>query len=118
AYRFAPDLGIYDTNGDYTINSLGDDIDNPVATALENVNERISDLYRANFYADYTILEGLSFKTTFGYSTSNSTTGTFRPTTLIAGAGVGGEATIRNSRSTNLLSENYLTYKKDIGEGS
>ncbi|MGS2740606.1 SusC/RagA family TonB-linked outer membrane protein [Sinomicrobium sp. M5D2P17] len=118
AYRFAPDLGIYDANGDYTINSLGDDIDNPVATARENVNERVSDLYRANFYADYTILEGLSFKTTFGYSTSNSTTGTFRPTTLIAGAGVGGEATIRDSRSTNLLSENYLTYKKDIGKSS
>ncbi|MBC9798674.1 SusC/RagA family TonB-linked outer membrane protein, partial [Sinomicrobium weinanense] len=84
----------------------------------ENVNERVSDLYRTNFYADYTILEGLSFKTTFGYSTSNNTTGTFRPTTLIAGAGVGGEATIRTSKSTNLLSENYLTYKRDIGKGA
>ena len=116
AFRFAPDLGIYDENGDYTINSLGDDIDNPFATATEKVNERVADLYRANFFAEYSFLENLSFKTTFGFSTYNALRGTFVPTTLISGAGVGGEATIENSRDTDIITENYLTYDKELGQ--
>lgn len=116
AYRFAPDLGIYDDNGAYTINSLGDDIDNPFATATERVNERVADLYRANFFAEYFLLDNLSFKTTLGYSSYNALRGTFIPTTLISGAGVGGEATVENSRNTDIINEDYLTYNGQIGK--
>ncbi|MCG9970541.1 SusC/RagA family TonB-linked outer membrane protein [Christiangramia crocea] len=116
AYRFAPDLGIYDANDEFTINSLGDDIDNPFATATEKVNERVADLYRANFFAEYFLLENLSFKTTLGFSTYNALRGTFIPTTLISGAGVGGEATVENSRDTDIITENYLTYNEEIGK--
>jgi len=115
AYRFSPDLEVYDENGRYTTNNIGDEIDNPVAVALEKVNETKTDLYRANFFADYKILKGLSFKTTFGFSSSNRMQGQFTPTTLISGAGVGGEASVQSSKSSNILSENYLTYTKEFG---
>ncbi|WP_147676563.1 SusC/RagA family TonB-linked outer membrane protein [Algibacter pacificus] len=115
AYRFAPDLGIYNADGTYTINSLGDDIDNPYALATELIDERSVDTYRTNFYAAYDIIEGLEFKTTLGFSSINTQIGTFKPTTILAGSGVGGEASIENRRSTNVLSENYLTYKKALG---
>ncbi|AUS06333.1 SusC/RagA family TonB-linked outer membrane protein [Pseudotamlana carrageenivorans] len=115
AYRFAPDLDIYNADGTYTINSLGDDIDNPYALAKESIDERSVDTYRTNFYAAYEIIEGLELKTTFGFSSVNTQIGKFKPTTLLAGAGVGGEATLENRRSTNVLSENYLTYKKTVG---
>lgn len=118
-FRFSPDLGVQDANGANTINSVGDDIDNPFAVATEGVNETKVDNFRANFYAQYDIVEGLNFKTTFGYSTRNRTLGTFRPSTLIttAGNGTGGRATIANDRATSVISENYLTYNAEIGKG-
>ncbi|RPD93381.1 TonB-dependent receptor [Aureibaculum marinum] len=118
-FRFMPDLGIYDDNGNYTTNTIGDNIDNPYAIANEAIDETKTDRFRANLYANYDILENLSFKTTFGYSTINETVGYFRPSTLIVTAGgVGGRAGIDNRRSTNVLSENYLTYKTEIGKGN
>ena len=118
-FRFAPDLPIKDANGENTINSVGDNVDNPYAIATEGINETKTDNYRANLYANYDILENLTFKTTFGFSTENGTEGVFRPSTLrvTAGDGVGGRATISNYKRTNILSENYLTYKREIGKG-
>jgi len=118
-FRFAPDQPIQDANGINTINSVGDNVDNPFAVATEGVNETKTDNFRANLYANYDILENLAFKTTFGYSTENGTDGIFRPSTLVitAGDGTGGRATIENFKRTNVLSENYLTYTTDIGKG-
>ncbi|TBN03668.1 TonB-dependent receptor [Hyunsoonleella flava] len=119
AFRFAPDLGVLDDNGLNTVNGVGDDIDNPFAVATEGVNETKTDVYRANLYANYDILENLAFKTTFGFSTTNETFGLFRPSTLIttAGGNVGGRAIVENFKRTNLISENYLTYTANIDKG-
>ncbi|MFD0861604.1 SusC/RagA family TonB-linked outer membrane protein [Sungkyunkwania multivorans] len=117
AYRFAPDLGILDADGNYTFNSVGDDVDNPFAVAVVSVDETKRDEFRANLYADYEIIEGLTFKTTFGYSTVNETRGTFKPSSLITSAGdQGGIAGIANLKRSNTLSENYLTYNKQFGK--
>lgn len=119
-FRFSPDVGLKDANGRNTINSIGDNVDNPFAVATESVNETKSDRYRANLYAEYEILKDLTFKTTFGLSTRNETLGRFRPSTLeiTAGGGTGGIADIRNVKATTLLSENYLTYNKEVGKGN
>lgn len=119
-FRFSPDLGILDANGLNTINSVGDNVDNPYAIATEGINETKTDNFRANMYANYDILENLTFKTTFGLSTANGTEGVFRPSTLIttAGGSTGGRATIDNFKRTTVLSENYLTYNKEIGKGN
>ncbi|SHI32096.1 SusC/RagA family TonB-linked outer membrane protein [Algibacter luteus] len=119
-FRFAPDQPIQDANGVNTINSVGDNVDNPYAIATEGVNETKTDNYRANLYANYDIFEDLAFKTTFGFSTANGNAGVFRPSTLVvtAGSGVGGRATIENFKRTTVLSENYLTYNKEIGKGN
>ncbi len=119
-FRFTPDRGILDSNGINTINSVGDNVDNPYAIATEGINETKTDNYRANLYANYDILENLAFKTTFGYSTANGNAGVFRPSTLVvtAGGATGGRATIENYKRTTLLSENYLTFNKEIGKGN
>ena len=59
-------------------------------------------------------MENLSFKTTFGYSTLNETVGAFKPQTFQLSTGF---ASLANRRKTNLLSENYLTYKAEVGKG-
>ena len=115
AYRFAPDLGILDANGNNTLNSVGDDVDNPFAIATETIDQTKVDNFRANFYAAYDITENLNFKTTFGFSSRNETRGIFRPSTLIATAGnQGGIGQIANAKTTSTLSENYLTYSKEF----
>lgn len=118
-FRFMPDLPIQYENGVNSTSTIGDNIDNPYAVATESVNETKSDRFRANLYADWDIFESLNFRSTFGYSTVNENLGTFRPSTLVvtAGGGVGGRASIENLKSTTVLSENYLTYEKEIGKG-
>ncbi len=119
AYRFAPDTPIQDANGVNTTNPVGDQFDNPFAIATESVDETKTDEYRANFYADYELLKGLNFKTTFGFSTENQTRGRFQPSTLIGQAGTqGGIASIASVKGTNILSENYLTYNAELGKGN
>jgi TonB-linked SusC/RagA family outer membrane protein len=118
-FRFAPDLPVQDENGFNTINSVGDNVDNPFAVATEAINETVTDRFRANLFAEYEILENLSFKTTVGIGSRNQTFGLFRPSTLVitAGSGTGGTAAIQDLKNTNLLNENYLTYTKTVGRG-
>ena len=119
AFRSAPDIGIKDADGDFTTTTIGDGIENPYAVATERINEIKIDQFRANFYADYQIIEDLSFKTTFGLSNSSETEGLFLPSTLpITAAKQGGEATLENLRKATTLSENYLTYNKEVGQGN
>lgn len=119
AYRFAPDLGLLDANGNNTFNSVGDDIDNPFAVATERQDVTTEDVYRANFYGEYDIIENLTFKSTFGFSSRNQNRGQFSPSTLITTAGAqGGIGSIQNLTSSTILTENYLTYSKEIGKGN
>ena len=120
AMRFAPDKGIYNEDGTFTTNDkIGDEVDNPYAVASQRVDETEIENFRANFYGNYDILEGLTFKTTFGLSTRNTFRGIYQPRTLqvTAGRGLDGRAIIEEDKSESVLSENYLTYKKELGKG-
>ena len=116
--RMAPDKPILEANGSYSTNNLiGDEVDNPYGVASERVDNTKADIFRTNFYANYDILENLAFKTTFGLSTENWTNGIYLPAVLIKSGTGGGIANIENYRNAKVLSENYLTYKKEIGKG-
>ncbi|MCW2120362.1 SusC/RagA family TonB-linked outer membrane protein [Flavobacterium sp. 7A] len=120
-FRFRPDYGVKDpVTGLNTTDNIADEVDNPYAIATEAVNTTKTDISRSNLYANYDIIKDLTFKTTFGYSTTNTTVGTFRPSTLLvtAGRGTGGKASISNLKKTDILTESYLSYKKEIGKGT
>ena len=120
AMRFAPDKGIYNDDGSFSTNDrIGDEVDNPYAVATQRDDDTEIENFRANFYANYEILEGLTFKTTFGLRTKNEFRGIYMPRTLAvtAGRGLDGRAIITEDKSESVLSENYLTYKKEIGKG-
>ncbi|MDW5289261.1 TonB-dependent receptor [Formosa sp. PL04] len=118
-FRFMPDLPVQNADGTNSTNTIGDNIDNPYAVATEAVNETTTDRFRANLYADWDIVEGLNFRSTFGFSTLNQTVGTFRPSTLIiTDGGLGGKATIDQLTTTNVLSENYITYNTELWKGN
>lgn len=115
AFRFAPDVGRFNDAGNFSQNTVGDDIENPWAVATQITNETKSDNSRTNMYLDFEILKGLSFKSTFGYRTQNSTQGYFKPQTFVLSAG---GAFLESVKRTRLLNENYLTYTSAIGKGN
>ena len=116
--RFAPDLGVRTAGGNFTVDTRGDFLDNPYAVATERINETITDNFRANTYLSYELLEGLNFKSTFGFSSGNVSQGLFLPSTLNVSAGQkGGEATLESIKRNSVISENYLTYSKEIDKG-
>ncbi|OAV45799.1 SusC/RagA family protein [Lewinella sp. 4G2] len=115
AFRFAPDVGRFDENGNFSQNTVGDDIENPWAVATQITNETKTDNSRTNVYADFEILKGLNIKSTLGYRTQNSTEGYFKPQTFVLSAGGG---FLESVKRTNLLNENYLTYTTNVGNGN
>ena len=115
AFRFSPDVGRFNEAGNFSQNTVGDDIENPWAVATQIRNETKSDNARTNVYADLEILKGLNFKTTLGYRTQNSTEGYFKPQTFVLSAG---GAFLESVKRTRLLNENYLTYTTPIGQGN
>lgn len=114
AFKFEPDQPVRDANGRFTIARLNDPHDNPYAVATERENSIIDTRIQANMYAEYQIVDNLSFRTTVGAATNNERNATYIPLTLNAGRNVGGEAGIDTRRRVNLLNENYLTYDKTI----
>ncbi|WP_366186040.1 TonB-dependent receptor [Flavobacterium ovatum] len=120
-FRFRPDYGVKDPiTGLNTTDNIADEVDNPYAIATEAVNNTKADINRSNLYANYDVLKNLTFKTTFGFSTTNETVGSFRPSTLLvtAGRGTGGKAGIANLKKSDILTESYLTYNKEVGKGT
>ncbi|MET2986071.1 SusC/RagA family TonB-linked outer membrane protein [Aureibaculum conchae] len=119
AMRFPSDQGIFNDDGSFSINDrIGDQVDNPWAVATQRDDDTETERFRANFYANYEIIEGLTFKTTFGLSSRNDFRGLYLPRTLqVSAGGVGGRAIITEDKTRGILSENYLTYTKEIGKG-
>jgi TonB-linked SusC/RagA family outer membrane protein len=115
AFRFAPDVGRFNSDGNFSQNTVGDDIENPWAVATQISNNTKTDNSRTNVYADINILEGLSFKSTLGLRSQGSNQSYFKPQTFVLSAGGG---FLENVTRTQLLSENYLTYTRPIGLGS
>ncbi|WKN44953.1 SusC/RagA family TonB-linked outer membrane protein [Tunicatimonas pelagia] len=115
AFKFGPDLGIYNPDGSFTLAQLGQPHDNPFAIATERINESQEDRLQVNTYAEFDIVEGLKFRTTWGASTENEQIGEYIPTTLQDGIGVGGEGQVQGVRRTLYLTENYLTYNRQFG---
>lgn len=115
AFRFAPDVGRFDADGNFSQNTVGDNIENPWAVATQISNETKTDNSRTNLYASYQIMEGLDFKTTVGLRTQNGRQGYFKPQTFLLSLG---GAFLESVKRTNILNENYLTYTRPIGKGN
>ncbi|RKD88293.1 TonB-dependent receptor [Mangrovibacterium diazotrophicum] len=111
-----PTVGIYNEDGSYTISNIGDPNDNPYAIATEYTDEKVYDRFQGNGYIDWEILKGLTFKTTIGVEINNKREGTYSPSTLVAGSAYDGVASISSYKQTNIISENYINYQKEIDD--
>ncbi|WP_010517526.1 SusC/RagA family TonB-linked outer membrane protein [Croceivirga radicis] len=111
AIRWAPTLPVYNEDGSfYQIGALRI---NPVSWR-DVTDESTNTLFLGNMNASYELIEGLTLKTSFGYSNEKVNRYSFIPSTHPAGEGQGGFGSINKYTNSNVLSETTLTYDKEI----
>ena len=112
-----PTQPVRDANGEFV--QLGVTEPNPIA--ILNLSESFTNTLRGlgNIAAEYTILDGLSFKTVVGFDRSfSSRTDAFSSDLVVANIEGIGRLFLDDIEVSNVLWENYFTYTKDWGNVS
>ncbi|MGA0559156.1 TonB-dependent receptor [Larkinella sp. VNQ87] len=117
ALSYSPTFPIYNADGSYyknqgTLNGLA--VDNPRALTDEFRNKNSVIRLLANAYADYKIIEGLTFRTSFGTDLLATKTNSYITRLAIAGASLGGSASVANTQNINWLNENTLNFTRQL----
>ncbi|MGM9511190.1 TonB-dependent receptor [Larkinella sp. GY13] len=117
ALNYSPTFPVRNADGSYyknqgALNGLG--ADNPLAVANEFTDKTALIRILANAYVDYKIIEGLTFRTSFGTDLQSSKNNYYVTRQAVLGASVGGSASVSNSQSVNWLNENILNYTRQL----
>ncbi|MCE2768445.1 MAG: TonB-dependent receptor, partial [Saprospiraceae bacterium] len=91
-------------------------IENPVANAVEPTYDVYSNRLLSNIFGELTILEGLTFRSSFSADYLNLRDDRFTPASHIQAAGVNGRGEQGFSSDLNLVNENYFSYRKAFGK--
>lgn len=124
-------------NGDYaqpaidplfnaSLGTISPNLTNPIAS-LNLYEDREKDpLVLGSLYAEYNIIDGLKFKSTFGFQTGSSARNMYSPATLgrpgflsasLSNPNLAAIAAQRNTGlSYNWVTENYFSYDKTFGQ--
>ncbi|MDC6367629.1 MULTISPECIES: TonB-dependent receptor [Flavobacteriaceae] len=113
AIRWAPTLPVYNEDGSYY--QIGALRINPVSWR-DVTDESNSTLFLGNTNVSYELIEGLTLKTSFGYSNEKVSRFSYIPSTHPAGEGQGGFGSLNKYTNSNVLSETTLTYDKTLNE--
>lgn len=107
-------IGIYNSNGTYTVNPL-QAWENPVANIEAPINTTNTLRFVGSFYLEYDIIKNLTFKSSFNTETYYSKNSYFLdPFKTQYGRSQGGVGSAGTNQQLVWLSENTLTYKKQI----
>lgn len=113
AINYAPTFKVYNSDGTYYRDQSplnGNLVDNPVGLAKEVTDLFFTTRLLSNVFADYTILKGLTFRTSWGVDLYNTKSNYYATRLVGLGASSGGSASISSSMNLNWLNENTLTY--------
>jgi len=117
AQRFDPNQGIVDENGKYTQSKVGiAAFENPMAVIDGRDEENRRDNIQVNLKAEFDILEGLTFNSTFGTIIRNSRNGVYNNKKSNLGEITNGRANLSYGRNSNFLTEQYLNYDFNVGD--
>jgi TonB-linked SusC/RagA family outer membrane protein len=113
AFFNPPNIPVRQPDGSFTKFSI---FENPQAVVdfqdlVMNVNRLL-----ASAYVDYSIMDGLIFKSTFSVDYNNVKEDQFLPTQLNSGAAVGGSAFSGVVVDNNWIWENVLTYRTTVAD--
>ncbi len=87
---------------------------------LENVHARsLANSINGNLYAEFQILKGLKFRSTYGFDIMDNKRNRYTPTTVFHNNfGNRGNANISIANDIGWLNENYLSFDKEFGSHS
>ncbi|GAB3315207.1 TonB-dependent receptor [Larkinella ripae] len=118
ALNFSPTQPVYNPDGSLVVfNTPGRiQIGSPVGQALGTFNKTVGTRMIGSVFADYKILPGLTFRTSFGADVNYSKRSLYLSRNTATGTQLSGQASIVNTQSSTWLNENTLTYIKTFGE--
>lgn len=126
AIQYVPILPVYRADGSYTyilpdLNAYSSLLDapatpNPVSLAQEVTDSLSDNRLLSNLYAQATLYEGLTFKTTFGTDYATRGRNTYYNRNTIRGSQAGGDALVGSTTTNSWLNENTLTYQRRIAD--
>ncbi|SEJ55141.1 TonB-linked outer membrane protein, SusC/RagA family [Dyadobacter sp. SG02] len=114
-----PTVNVYDANGKYTYQSeFETPLGNPIATLEKEVNQTKTYRVLGNVYGEYTFLEGLVGKVSFGADVINNKQNRYVPSDIYQGANSNptGKASVGTKFSSTWLNENTLSYSKTVNQ--
>ena len=116
ALRFSPIVPVRNEDGTYGQPLYVDyRTDNPVATADLRDNDRTNNNLLGNLFAEYEIVDGLSFRTDLGYNLEQNTERLYVSRNLLDALNTG-EGAIDEYQQTDWLLESTLTYDGTFAE--
>ncbi|WP_020598691.1 TonB-dependent receptor [Spirosoma panaciterrae] len=117
ALSYAPNFPVYNADGSYYKNTgalNGYGVDNPLAIANEITNTATTIRLLANSFLDYTLIDGLNIRASFGADLQNTKTNYYATRLTTDGATLGGRASVGNSQNIGWLNENTLNYTRQL----
>ncbi len=115
-WAIAPTLSVYNPDGSYNLDLLGNGEYNPVGLLNENKIGGVVNTFLASVYGDYQIAKGLSFNSQFGVQYQNLDESLYYNPKFGDGASVGGYMYESQNQYTDWNWVNTLTYTKKLGD--
>ena len=110
-----PTVNVRDAKGKYTYQSeFETPLGNPIATLEKEVNRTTTYRFLGNIYGEYTFIEGLVGKVSFGTDVINNKQNRYVPSDIYQGANSNptGKASVGTKFASTWLNENTLSYAK------
>jgi len=110
-----PTVNVRDAKGKYTYQSeFETPLGNPIATLEKEVNRTTTYRFLGNIYGEYTFIEGLVGKVSFGTDVINNKQNRYQPSDIYQGANSNptGKASVGTKFASTWLNENTLSYSK------
>ena len=117
ALSFAPNFPLYNADGTYYKNTgalNGYGVDNPLAVANELYNQNSAIRLLANSFLDYSIIEGLNLRVSFGADLLTTKNNAYSTRLSAIGASLGGGGSIGTTQNIGWLNENTLNYTRQL----
>jgi TonB-linked SusC/RagA family outer membrane protein len=115
AMNFDPTIAPRNATGAWNLKAtLGEQLDNPVANALEIQNPRRVSRLLGSAFGDYAFSDALTFRTTLGTNFATERTPEFRPRASPAGAAAQGWASVYSNQGVELTNENTVDYRRSL----
>lgn len=115
AMNFDPTLAPRNDAGGWNLKAtLGEQLDNPLANALEIQNPRRVSRLLGSAFGEYSFSDAVQFRSTFGTNFSTERTPEYRPGRSPAGAAAQGFASVYSNQGVEVTNENTVEYKRAL----